>query len=652
MSSAKNGRSLVAASLFTASVAASLASLTGAAMAVPYPRASTPQAVDLGTTAISGAATATVTVALKLRDTDALQALLESTYTPGSADFHKFLTPEEFSARFGPAPETIAQVTQKFTAAGLQVARSGASHLKVTGSLAAIQAAFGVTLHSYQVAATATTPGYRFQAPAGKPQIAPEIAASVQAVFGLDTRPRFSPHLRHAVQRQSGGASAGAAPRSDAPATTDAPGLWTVVDFAQYYDVTPLYAQGLSGRHQTVGIVTLASFTQSDAYEYWHALHLPVHHDRIREIEVDGGSGPPSDDSGSIETSIDVEQSGGIAPAAKVLVYEAPNTEQGFIDDFAAAIEDNLADTISVSWGEWEYLDLISPVTDPTTGATDSFVQALDNLFIQAALQGQSMFAASGDSGAYDANDDFPVPTSSKILSVDSPASQRYVTAAGGTTLAGPQTYAITSTEDYTVTIPTEQAWGWDYLIEFCKLLGYDPISCGIYPAGSGGGVSSYIPRPSYQQGIPGIINSPTHQTLIEFTPPPPQFIVALPGNFPGRNVPDVSFNADPQTGYIVYYTSSVTGFSTPTYGGTSFVGPQLNGVTSLFDQALGGRIGLLNFPLYDLVRKQKAYGGPNAPLRDIVHGDNWYFKAHPGYDQTTGVGVPDVANLLKSLQW
>lgn len=86
-------------------------------------------------------------------------------------------------------------------------------------------------------------------------------------------------------------------------------------------------------------------------------------------------------------------------------------------------------------------------------------------------------------------------------------------------------------------------------------------------------------------------------------------------------------------------------------WGGTSFAAPQFNGVTALFDQALGRRVGLLNFALYDLVRFGVAYQGPDAPLRDIKDGDNWHYNAHQGYDQATGLGIPDVTNLLQALR-
>jgi subtilase family serine protease len=342
------------------------------------------------------------------------------------------------------------------------------------------------------------------------------------------------------------------------------------------------------------------------------------------------------------------------------MVYEGPNTDQGFIDAFAQAIDSNHADTISCSWGEWEFFDLAAQgniVTDPVTGRTTSTLRAVNDLFVQAALQGQSMYVAAGDSGAYDDTEFFfppswPVPKHSVVLSVDDPAAQQWVTAMGGTTLAGPQTYEITATQNLTINIPTERAWAWDYLIPLCTALGFDPISCGIYPTGGGGGVSSYIPLPFYQFGIPGIEATAFNQTQLDYSQTPPAFVVTLPGGYLGRNVPDLSLNSDPQTGYQVYYTDDKGVFSVQTgWGGTSFAAPQFNGVTALYNQGVGHRVGLLNFALYDLARFGVAYRGSQAPLKDISAGDNWGYNAHGGYDQATGLGIPDVANLLRALR-
>lgn len=639
--------------------AAVAAALVGAAGAAPYPHGPV-AATDVGTaTAFAENTRITLTVALNLRNTTQMEQLIESVYTPGSANYHRFLTAEQFRAQFGPSAATVAAVSKHFEAQGLAVTQSATAHLRVSGTAAQIEKAFAVQLHAFEVAAKGATPAYRYRAPTSEPQVAPAIAGSVRAVLGLDTRPRFSPHLRRALRTPL---------RQPAPAgstnTTDPPGLWTVQDFAEYYDVNPLYKQGLTGHGNTVGILTLASFTPSDAFFYWNSLGLKVDPNRITEVQVDGGSGPPSDASGSDETTLDVQQSGGLAPGAKIIVYEAPNTNQGFIDGFAAAIDSNKADTVSTSWGEWEGFDgpdpVIGngPVTDPVTGRQTTIIQATDDLLAQAALQGQSWFASTGDFGAYDADNSLPIAPSpgqpvsfNSVLSVDDPAMQRFITAAGGTTLPGLQVYqGPTPNSRININVAQEQAWGWDYLQPICDAFQQDPISCGIFPIGGGGGVSIYVLRPFYQLFTAGMASTQAGQTLTELTPPPPQALFVLPTGFPGRNLPDLSTNADPQTGYIIPYTSSRHGFGVLQGGGTSFVAPELNGVANLFVQALHHRIGLMNPALY-FIQATGGYGGRHAPLRDIKRGDNWFWPGRAGYDQATGVGVPDVANLLDAFQ-
>jgi kumamolisin len=628
--------------VFAAAVAASL---IGAAAATPYPHGKM-TAYDMGPASLVANSQITVTIALNLRNRDQLEQLVEALYTRGSPSYHKFLTQPQFVAQFGPTAGTIAAVTKHFESLGLKVTQSATAQLHVTGSSAAIGSAFGVQLHVFEVPASGSQPTFRFHAPTGTPQIPAAVSASVHSVLGLDNRPAFAPHAR----RAPAGLPAMQPAKDNTPDTPDLPGFWTVLDLSIYYDVNPIYKKGFDGTGQTIGIVTLASFTQSDAFGYWDSLGLNVKKNRITEVKIDGGSGPPSDDSGSDETTLDVQQSGGIAPGAKMIVYEAPNTDQGFVDAYAAAIDSNKGDTVSTSWGLWEFFssddpNADGPIKNPVTGKKSTILQAEDDLLTQAAIQGQSMFAASGDNGAFDAADEVG-PDFSLVLSVDDPSSQRFMTSAGGTTLPGVQKYA----NNVKVNIKQEQGWGWDYLIPVCASQGFDPVACGIFAGGSGGGVSYLTALPFYQQGIPGMKKTVTGQALVDTTTDPPTTIVTLPGKFAGRNVPDISLNADPQTGYIVPYTSDKDGFITLQLGGTSFVSPQLNGITSLFNQALGHRVGLLNVAVYQMLRNGTAYSGTKPPFRDITKGDNWFWNANQAYDQVTGIGVPDVANLLKAL--
>jgi kumamolisin len=637
---------------------------TAASAGLPYPEAATPQAIDRGEI---GATPISITLALGLRDLDQAESLLTAVSTPGNPQFHQFLTADQFAARFAPKDADVAKIIASLAKYGLTVERTSATTLKVTGLPADLERTFAISLHSYEVPAHGNITGYTFHAPLSRPTIPGEISASITAVVGLDSRPSFRPLFRTAPQT-----GAKARPNAPASSTGDPFGYLTVTDFANQYDVQPLYSRGVSGQGRTLGILTLASFTPSDAFAYWSALGLSVNPSRIQIINIDGGPGAPSDASGSIETTLDVEQSGGIAPGAKIIVYQAPNTNQGFVDLFAKAIDANSAESLSISWGEWEWFDNLenSPVTDPTTGRTVSATQAVHELLVRAGIQGQTTFSASGDGGAYEANDDLgcfgpysrSVATSCSLtLSVEYPASDPAITAAGGTTLPGIQEYCLNAActpPYYVVDIKHESVWGWDYLDGLCTALGApNPITCGIFPGGSGGGVSVSFAEPSYQFGLAGVQRSQFGQVFQAGPFYAENYGIgtfyALPPNYQGRNVPDLSFNADPDTGYVIYYTSSVTGFGEETfYGGTSFVGPQLNGVSALLGQYLqGSRLGLLNNTVYGLALSGRAYGYPGAPLHAIAYGDNWFYYGRNGYSPAAGLGTLDVANFAAILR-
>lgn len=603
--------------------------------------------VDLGPlTGYERNAPISVTVTFELPGLSEAEKLQQAIYTPGDPEYNHFLTTGEFNRRFGPKDEDVAQAIAAFARYGLSAEKITGSRLRVTGSPAALEKAFSISLHNFEAPAAGNTASYRFRAAVGRPAMPAEISLKAAAVAGFNTHPAVRPLHRSAPVALPHGAGA-----TTFSKTGNAFGNLTVLDFASNYDVNPLYAAGMTGSGRTIGIMTLAAFTPSDAYTYWHALGLNVASNRITVVNVDGGPGAPSDASGSIETTLDVEQSGGIAPGAKIIVYQAPNTNQGFVDVFAKAIEDNKADSLSISWGDWEWFqaDGNAPVADPLHGGIVDTTTAIHELLLQASMQAQSVFAASGDGGAYDVNNDIGCapPICSATLSVDYPASDTMITAAGGTTLAGHQSYCLNSacTPPYQqVQTPKESVWGWDYLTSLCNRLGYDPISCGIFPAGSGGGVSVFFGVPSYQSGVSGIqLSQPGQAFTFEGI-----LFFSLPANYAGRNVPDVSFNADPETGYVILYTSSTSGFgANPYYGGTSFVAPQLNGVTALLDQYVGRRVGFLNPNLYGLSASQSA----NAALNPVTAGDNWFYNGAKAYNPGAGLGTLDVYNFALYLR-
>ena len=203
-------------------VPSALAQTEGAAL--PYPRAGTPRPIDRGEfTAESETTRVSVTLALGLPDLKAAESLMKSLYAPGDAQFHRFLTPAEFAARFAPADADVAKVIAALEKYGLKAQRTTATTLKVTGLSADVERAFSVSLHSYEVPAQGNIPGYTYHAPLGSPMLPAEISVPVAGVVGLDTRPSLHPlhKLAPTTLRKS------ASPRPSARSSTTFWPTWT-----------------------------------------------------------------------------------------------------------------------------------------------------------------------------------------------------------------------------------------------------------------------------------------------------------------------------------------------------------------------------------------------------------------------------------------
>jgi subtilase family serine protease len=610
--------------------------LYGPAAATASPLSPRVQAQDVGAT--PAAETVTASLILKVRNLDALETFVALSQEPALPTFHKFLSVREFSQLFSPSQSDIATITRYLNGFGIKVDEVYADRLLIhaTGTAAAFNQAFDVDMHQF------TSHGRQFRRPRHAPRVPLLLRDILVAVGGFSTEPQFRPMHRTA---QSVGAAARIAaqppvlPRNGAIAT-GVPGSFTVGDVANLYNINPLYDAAIDGSGTTLGIVTLANFDPADAFTYWSLIGLDVDPGRITQVHVDGG-GPLSAADGSGETALDVEQSGGLAPGAKIIVYDAPNTDFGFIDLFYKAASDNLVDTLSVSWGSAEEFYFQSVVGVDRTGELFAFHQA----FLESAAQGISLFAASGDSGAFDINNAFNDPVNN-VLTADHPSIDPAITAAGGTTTpvvltAGPGTPDLV--------VPTEQVWGWDYVENYLVGLFGDSFVHAFFPVGGGGGVSVFWRVPLYQLGTHGLRKTESGQSIIfdDGSGTGPQDLLDLPANFAGRNSPDVSLDADPFTGFLIFSTPDgglISGF-----GGTSFVAPQLNGISALLNQSSGGRLGLLNPMLY---RFKRIYAGSSAsPLVDITKGDNWFYAGVAGYEPGAGLGVLNVANLAAAIE-
>ncbi len=564
----------------------------------------------------------------------------------------------QFAVKYGQTSYVVSALTSYLASFGITTAvYPGNVDVSATGTAGEFDKALSVTQKNYNVPAQPGFGGHKIKAQSvysatGAPKLPSNLAQYVLAILGLTNYSPFSTNLVHG--------NAAAESTSSSSSTGDQAPNYLPRDFAATYGLDPLYRQA-NGSGQTVAIVTLAALDPGAPQYFWqNVADVPNTGRTVTVDNVDGGPGAPSDASGSGETDLDVEQSGGVAPGANVIVYQAPNSDPGFIDAFFSAASQNVADTLSTSWGEAE--DVIA-IESAEGQETPAYTAAFDEVFLELADQGTSVFDAAGDAAAYDDSDELGTTN----LSVDTPADSPYATASGGTTT--PFTETLTGPDgSATVTVPKQRAWGWDYqFAAFAAVNGltYDQ-SVLQNVVGGGGGYSVIEPEPSYQRMVSGTSNfhgvqylTPTgYETVAPgVTDPTSWDITSSPplvsGQGSGRAVPDVSADADPNSGYLLY-EPSFAGIGKPTlqggWGGTSFIGPQFNGSTAVIDSYLGHRVGLWNPNLYAFA------AGPNSPVTPLnqvgTSNDNIFFTGNPGqqYNPATGLGVPDLSRFARDL--
>jgi kumamolisin len=589
----------------------------------------------------------TVSIILKANNISQLKAQVLAGMPSG------FLTASQFANRYGASPAVIAGIENYLEGFGITAtAMSDNLVIQTTGTAGEYDNAFQIAQSNFKVSAPTVHGGKHTVVVHGTTQ-SPKVPSLwgpyILAILGLSNYPTQQSHmagLADGVKTQSVG-------KSDLPNQSLVPN-----DFAQRYDLSPVQATG-TGAGRTIGIVTLARIKPQVAADFWGLLGLSGNQasaSRITPINVDGGGPPASEALGSDETALDVEQSGALAPDAHVNVYQAPNTDAGFADAFYQAASDNVADTVSASWGESE--SVIKFVT-ALGGEDPNYAASFDQAFLEFAAQGQSAFLSSGDSGAYPASRDLGSTDSTAGNPDDSP----YVTSSGGTTIPG-----SFSTHGITFTFPTERAWGWDYLWASPR-----PAQIGeteeqyaeTHVVGGGGGYSEFESMPAYQKAVnAGNASTVEYLTPTDFVPIVPGFSLPVDWNFNanpsvtqvsdnGRATPDLSADADPETGYILWYTfgdsqNPNVGESGEQFGGTSFVAPQLNGTASVIDSALGRRVGFWNPAIYKFAIQGNS---PFTPLdQSGTQNDNLLYTGTPGaiYNVGTGLGTPDFATLAQ----
>ncbi|GGG92464.1 protease pro-enzyme activation domain-containing protein [Silvibacterium dinghuense] len=563
----------------------------------------------------------------------ALDALVKAQQTKGSAYYHKWLTPSEYASRFGMTDADLEKVKSWLEQQGFTVDRVSNSRNAVvfSGSAAQVESAFNTSIHHYKVN------GVTHTANATALELPSALAGVVQTVRNISD---FRPQAQH-VRMSASTAASVAKPAYTSTSTSEyhflAPG-----DVAVIYDIKAAYSAGYTGTGQSIAIVGQSAVDLSDIENFQSAAGLTEKDPTVVLVPDSGSSAISSGD--EAESDIDLEWSGAIAKGATIyFVYVGSNSNYSVFDSVEYAVDEKIAPVISMSYGECE-ADL-----------TQADITELEAILEQGASQGQTLVVSSGDSGStgcFSTNSGVTATelAAEEVLSVNYPASSAYATAIGGTEFEGDKTDAseywesasgsdvVTSALEY---IP-EEAWN------------DDSSKYGL--SATGGGVSTFITKPSWQTEVTGIPS----------------------GSY--RYVPDISLDAsndwDPylfcssdesDTGIAGSCSSGFYGSGGDTYstmtlaGGTSFGAPIFAGMLAILNQKLNSTgQGVVNSTLYTMAADSTTYA---SAFHDITTGNNectagssycsstsggeTHYTTNTGYDEVTGLGTVDFYNLL-----
>jgi kumamolisin len=367
------------------------------------------------------------------------------------------ISASELGERYGADPADAQLVSEVLGSYGLTVTEYhlASRRLKVSGTIAAMEAAFGTTLTEVTSPHPDGSGSVRHRYRTGGLSVPAQLSGIITAVVGLDDRPQARAQFRRAP---GAGSRASAEPDDGPSAPAAAKGSpLTAPQVASFYQ----FPAGTDGTGQAVAIIELGGgYTASDLSTYFSGLGLSV--PSVTAVGVDGGSNSPGQEADG-EVELDIEVVGGVAPGAVQYVYFAANTDQGFIDAISQAVHATPTPiAVSISWGQSE---------DQWSAQSRT---AMDDAFSDAAALGVTVTVAAGDNGS---SDD---PSETTQVHCDFPASSPHALACGGTKLIGnTSSFAITSEVVWNETASNEGA--------------------------GGGGVSDVFPLPSWQAnaGVP-----------------------------------------------------------------------------------------------------------------------------------------------------
>jgi hypothetical protein len=551
-----------------------------------------------------------------------LDALLAAQQNSTSPNFHKWLTPEQYADRFGVAQSDLDKVTAWLQSQGFAVVEIPRSRnwIVFSGTAAQVESALHSEVHNY------AANGKMFYANSAEPSLPAALAGVVLGFRGLNNFPLKPRGLK----------SIGGSVQPNFTSGLSGNHFVSPGDFATIYDLKPLYnsTPAIDGTGQKIVVVGQSNIVLADIAAFRTAANLPAKAPIIVLVPGSSDPGVLSSSGDEQESSIDIEWAGAVAKNATITFVYSGN---GVFDALAYAISQNVAPIISNSYGGCE----------PTFTTSD--INGLVAMAQQANALGITILTAVGDGGATDCDGNLGNYPAVLGLNVDIPGSLPYVTGVGGTEFneAGLTTYwqpttipppngtdIVSSANSY---IP-EKVWN-------------DTSSTNKLAAG-GGGASSVFGKPSWQTGT------------------------GVPADGV-RDVPDISLNASSQhdpylvcaqfipQGKTAFTSNCVKGFrysdnSLLAFGGTSFGAPTFAGILALVNQKTGSTgQGNINYILYPLASSSPTAfhdtttGDNTSPCtsgtQDCPSGGSIGFNATTGYDQATGLGSIDAANLVNA---
>jgi subtilase family serine protease len=574
----------------------------------------------------------TLNFALTAEQKAELDALEKAQLTPGTAEYHQWLTPAEYAARFGMSAGDVQKVEQWLESQGFNIDRVANSRTSITfsGTVEQVEAAFQTQMNQYRVN------GKVHWANGSSLSIPAALGGVVQSVGNLnDFRPH--PMMRPAPMGMT----------STRPAFTSSQSgnhYMSPGDVATIYDLTAAYSGGNTGAGVSIAIMGQSAISASDIEAFESAAGLPAKDPKMILVPDSGTSAVSEGDES--ESDLDVEYSGAIAKGATIdFVYVGNNPNMSVFDSMNYAVDNDIAPVISISYGACE------------TGLTASDFQSLDQIAQQGAVQGQTIVASSGDDGSTGCYGYTNLTTAQQeAVAANYPASSANVTAVGGTEFSAADV-AVGNTTYWQSTNNSDGSSATGWIKD--ETTWNDDVTCGAAATkasnsaealcSGGGGVSAFATRPSWQTGVSGLPSGGM------------------------RALPDVSLDSSNVNAPYLYCTSDQSSWASgqqascnsgfrdsssqdlTAAGGTSFAAPIFAGMMAIIDQATGSSQGVAAAELY------KLFGSHASAFHDITTGGNNCtagssycsgaglndYMAAAGYDEATGLGSVDFNNLM-----